>query len=88
MLLVLAQTMPAADWTDTLTRGGLLGAAVFAVWAFYTDRIVTGARHRRALEERDRRFQEERTRADEWKTLALEHALPITERALEVVKRP
>lgn len=75
------------DWTDFVTRGGLLGAAVLTVWAFYTGRVVTGAACNERLGERDERIDEEKARAEEWRRIAVEQTLPLTEKAVDVAKR-
>lgn len=46
-------TVGVGDLLDLVTRGGATAVLLLIVWAFYTDRIVTRATHRRALDERD-----------------------------------
>lgn len=41
-------------WLDYLTRGGLLGGALLLIYALFTDRLVSGSRHRREIQSRDR----------------------------------
>lgn len=50
--------MSVADLLDLVTRGGSTAVLLLIVWAFYTDRIVTMATHKRVLRERDEFKQE------------------------------
>jgi hypothetical protein len=42
---------------DALQRGGALGLAVYIVWAFMTDRLVSGSQYQRLQKQRDRLFE-------------------------------
>lgn len=46
-----------SGWADLLTRGGLLGGSLLIVYALLTDRLVSGARHRREIAARDREIE-------------------------------
>lgn len=38
---------------DLITKGGPTGVLLVVLWAMYTDRLVTGATYKRAIDERD-----------------------------------
>lgn len=51
--LLLATSGEPESWLDFLTRGGLLGGAVIAIYALLTEKVVPGSRYRRDINERD-----------------------------------
>lgn len=85
--LELAQTSDPASWTQTVRDIGILGVVLIGGWAFYTRRVVLGNDHRERLAEERERTAAERARGDEWKRIALERALPLTEQAVEAARR-
>jgi hypothetical protein len=66
---------PSGGWLDYLERGGLLGMATVAIFAFFTERVVPGTVYRR-------RIQEEREEKAAWRAIA-EGAVARIERAVE-----
>lgn len=56
-LLATSSSGDPQGWLDFLTRGGLLGGALLIIYALLTDRLVSGARHRREIQAREREIE-------------------------------
>lgn len=84
--VVLGQASP-TTWGDTVRDIGFAGAALVLVWAFYTGRVHSDREFREVLAERDQRIREAEARAERWRAIALEGAIPLAREAVDAARR-